>query len=246
VVGTALFVLWPAVPFGLAALAYAVGTGITVWLSRRAPAPVPMAGRASPMKLLAEGLSYLAAHRVLRTLAAAVAVVNLVTAGAIAVAVLYVLQELHLPQSVYGLVMASFAVGAIAGGLLTVRLTRRLGDRTAVVVSLVAFGVSMVVLGAVRQVAVSVSAMMLMGFFSMVWNITVNSYRQREVPLELLGRVTSVFRMVAFITMPLGALLAGLGTHAIGLPWTYVLGGFLLFATAAIAVRPLREMPNRS
>jgi hypothetical protein len=92
---------------------------------------------------------------------------------------------------------------------------------------------------------VSVSAMVLMGFFSMVWNITVNSYRQRVVPLPLLGRVTSVFRMVAFITMPLGALLAGLGTHAIGLPWTYIMGGLLLFATAVWAVSPLRGMPNQ-
>jgi hypothetical protein len=79
----------------------------------------------------------------------------------------------------------------------------------------------------------------------MVWNITVNSYRQRVVPLVLLGRVTSVFRMVAFITMPLGALMAGLGTHAIGLPWTYVIGGFLLLATAAWAASPLRSMPNK-
>jgi len=245
VAGTVLFVLWPAAPFGLAGLAYATGTAITIWLSRRDPAPVPLEGRAAPLKLLAEGLEYLAKHRVLRALAGAVAIVNLVTSGAIAVAVLYVLQELHLPQSTYGLVMASFAVGAIGGGLLTVRLTRWLGERTAVLISLAAFGVSMVVLGAVRQVVVSVSAMLLMGFFSMVWNITVNSYRQRVVPLVLLGRVTSVFRMVAFITMPLGALLAGLGTHAIGLPWTYIVGGFLLFATAAVAVRPLQDIPNR-
>src|SRR5664279_4349166 len=137
------------------ALHHAGGTAITVWLARRDPKPVPVEGRAAPLKLLAEGLHYLARHRVLRSLAAAVAIVNLVTSGAIAVAVLYVLQELHLPQSTYGLVMASF------------------------------------------------------------------------------------------ITMPLGALLAGLGTHAIGLPWTYILGGFLLFVTAAVAVRPLQEMPNR-
>ena len=245
VAGTVLFVLWPAAPFGLAGLAYAAGTAITVRLARRDPAPEPPADSAAPLKLLAEGLHYLATHRVLRALAGAVAIVNLVTSGAIAVAVLYVLYELHLPRSTYGLVMASFAIGAIGGGVLTVRLTRRLGERTAVVLALIAFGVSMVVLGAVRQILVSISAMVLMGFFSMVWNITVNSYRQRVVPLALLGRVTSVFRMVAFVTMPLGALVAGLGTHAIGLPWTYVLGGFLLLTTAAAAVRPLREMPNR-
>lgn len=245
VVGTVLFVIWPAVPFGLAALAYAAGTSITVLLSRREPVKAPVEDQPRPLALLAEGLSYLGRHRVLRSLAAAVAIVNLVTSGAIAVAVLYVLQELHLPQSTYGLVMASFAVGAIAGGVLTVRLTRWIGERTSVLVALVAFGLSMVVLGAARQVVIAVFAMMLMGFFSMVWNITTNSYRQRVVPLPLLGRVTSVFRMVAFVTMPLGALLAGLGTHVIGLPWTYVIGGFLVFITAIVAARPLREMPNR-
>ena len=113
------------------ALHHAGGTAITVWLARRDPKPVPVEGRAAPLKLLAEGLHYLAKHRVLRTLAGAVAIVNLVTSGAFAVAVLYVLQELHLPQSTYGLVMASFALGAIGGGLLTVRLTRWLGERTA-------------------------------------------------------------------------------------------------------------------
>ncbi|HSN12051.1 MAG TPA: MFS transporter, partial [Propionibacteriaceae bacterium] len=242
VAGTGLFVLAPGAPFGLAGVAYAAGMLVTLWLARREPVPVRPDGAPRPMVLLREGLSYLSRHRVLRTLAGAVAVVNLVTAGAVAVAVLYVLQRLHLPKSTYGLVMASFALGAILGGVLTVRLTRRVGERTSVLAALVAFGVSMVVLGASTSVALSVGAMMLMGFFSMVWNITVNSYRQREVPLALLGRVTSVFRMVAFVTMPVGALLAGIGTHALGLPWTYVVGGLLLFVTAATALKPLLDM----
>ncbi len=244
VVGTALFVVWPSAPFWLAALAYASGTLVTAWLSRREPTPAALSERAHPVAMLREGMTYLARHRELRTLAAAVAMVNLVTSGAIAVAVLYVLQELHLPQAVYGLVMASFAVGAIIGGILTVSLTRRIGERRAVLGALVIFGLAMIVLGGLPQVVISLTAMAGMGFFSMVWNITVNSYRQREVPLVLLGRVTSVFRMVAFVTMPLGALLAGLGAHAFGLRWTYVLGGLLLVATAGSAIRPLRGMPQ--
>ena len=245
VLGTALFVLAPAAPFGLAAVAYALGMLVTMVLSRREPAPARPDDRPGSWALLREGLSYLARHRVLRAQAAAVGMVNLVTSGALAVAILYVLQELHLPQASYGLVISSFAVGAIAGGVVTVRLTRRLGERRAVLIALAAFGLAMIVLGGLPQLVVSLSAMMLMGFFSMVWNITVNSYRQRVVPLALLGRVTSVFRMAAFLTMPLGALLAGLGAHAMGLRWTYVLGGVLLLATAGGAVRPLRGMPNR-
>lgn len=244
VVGTAAYVIWPAAPFGFAALAYAAGALVTAVVSRRAPGRAAHTGDVGPLQLVRDGLSYLLHHRVLRTLATAVGVVNFVTSAAVAVLVLYVLQLLHLPESAYGLVMASFAVGALIGALLTTRLTVRLGERRGVLVALVMFGASTVVLGAWPQVVVSFTAMALVGFFSMVWNITVNSYRQRVVPLDLLGRVTSVFRMLAFLAMPLGALGGGLLAHAVGLRATYVAGGVLLLITTMLVLRPLREMPD--
>ena len=244
VVGTATYVIWPAAPFGFAALAYAAGALVTAVVSRRAPGRAAHTGDVGPLQLVRDGLSYLLHHRVLRTLATAVGVVNFVTSAAIAVLVLYVLQLLHLPESAYGLVMASFAAGALLGAVLTARFTLRVGERRSVLVALAMFGLATVVLGAWPQVVVSFAAFALVGFFSMVWNITVNSYRQRIVPLDLLGRVTSVFRMLAFLAMPLGALGGGLFAHAVGLQWTYVAGGILLLVTTVLALRPLREMPN--
>lgn len=244
VVGTATYVIWPAAPFGFAALAYAAGALVTALVSRRAPGRAAHTGDVGPLQLVRDGLSYLLHHRVLRTLATAVGVVNFVTSAAIAVLVLYVLQLLHLPESAYGLVMASFAAGALVGAVLTARFTLRVGERRSVLVALAMFGLSTVVLGVWPQVIVSFAAFALVGFFSMVWNITVNSYRQRIVPLDLLGRVTSVFRMLAFLAMPLGALGGGLVAHAVGLQWTYVAGGVLLLVTTVLALRPLREMPN--
>ena len=244
VVGTATYVIWPAAPFGFAALAYAAGALVTAVVSRRAPGRAAHTGDVGPLQLVRDGLSYLLRHRVLRTLATAVGVVNFVTSAAIAVLVLYVLQLLHLPESAYGLVMASFAVGALLGAVLTTRFTERVGERSSVLAALAMFGLSTVVLGVWPQVVVSFAAFALVGFFSMVWNITVNSYRQRIVPLDLLGRVTSVFRMLAFLAMPLGALGGGLVAHAVGLQWTYVAGGVLLLVTTVLALRPLREMPN--
>lgn len=244
VVGTATYVIWPAAPFGFAALAYAAGALVTAVVSRRAPGRAAHTGDVGPLQLVRDGLSYLLRHRVLRTLATAVGVVNFVTSAAIAVLVLYVLQLLHLPESAYGLVMASFAVGALLGAVLTTRFTERVGERSSVLAALAMFGLSTVVLGVWPQVVVSFAAFALVGFFSMVWNITVNSYRQRIVPLDLLGRVTSVFRMLAFLAMPLGALGGGLLAHAVGLQGTYVAGGVLLLITTVLALRPLREMPN--
>ena len=111
--------------------------------------------------------------------------------------------------------------------------------------SIAGFAVASIVLGAVPHVVVSFAAFVLTGFVSMAWTVTVNSYRQRVVPSALLGRVTAVYRMMAFISMPLGALGVGFASHAIGLQGSYVAGGVLLLITAALAIRPLAGMPGR-
>lgn len=70
------------------------------------------------------------------------------------------------------------------------------------------------------------------------------SYRQREVPGELLGRVTSVYRVVAFLGMPAGAMGAGVLAHVGGIPLTYAVGGLILLLTAVGSVAPLRDLPT--
>ncbi len=47
-------------------------------------------------------------------------------------------------------------------------------------------------------------------FTGLVWNTTSVSYRQRKIPDELLGRVNSLYRMLAWGMMPVGLILSGL------------------------------------
>ena len=49
-------------------------------------------------------------------------------------------------------------------------------------------------------------------------NVVMVSLRQRVTPDRLLGRVNSAYRLVAWGTMPIGALLGGLVADAFGLP----------------------------
>lgn len=243
-IGAAVFVQWPAAPFWFAAVAFTLGAVVSAIASRTVGAAPASQGSANHRELLMQGLTYLWRHRELRSLAIAVGVVNFVMTGIIAVLVLYVLQVLHLPQSAYGVVVAMFAVGGLAGALLTSRITRLIGERTSVLVALGVFGVSVILLGTFPVVGVAFPAIAVAGFFSMLWNVTVNSYRQRVVPLELLGRVTSVFRMLAFLAMPVGALAAGLLGHSLGLAMTYVIGGGLLLISGAWTATQLGGMPN--
>jgi hypothetical protein len=102
-----------------------------------------------------------------------------------------------------------------------------------------------IVLGANTRLGVVVPTLALGGAISVVWNVVTISYRQRVVPVELLGRVTSAYRMIGFLGMPAGAVLAGLLTHAVGVSRTYLIGGFTLLFAGLVIAPFLRGMPPR-
>ena len=58
-----------------------------------------------------------------------------------------------------------------------------------------------------------------------MWNIVTVSLRQRIVPDALLGRLNASYRLLAWGTQPIGALLGGLLAQAFGLPAAFVIAG---------------------
>jgi hypothetical protein len=70
-------------------------------------------------------------------------------------------------------------------------------------------------------------AFFLSGIFIVVWNVITVSLRQRIVPDHLLGRLNSAYRLFAWGTQPLGALLGGVVGELAGLPAVFILSGVL-------------------
>ena len=87
------------------------------------------------------------------------------------------------------------------------------------------------------------------GFTVTLWNVVTVSLRQQIVPADLLGRVNSVYRMLGWGLMPLGALAGGFVAHAGGLRAPYV-GGIVCALALAAASRscsgPVQVNPNRA
>jgi len=71
-----------------------------------------------------------------------------------------------------------------------------------------------------------------------MWNIVTVSLRQQIVPGPLLGRVNSVYRMLGWGLMPVGALAGGFVAHAAGLRAPYIVAG-ILCAVSMLAALPL-------
>jgi len=85
------------------------------------------------------------------------------------------------------------------------------------------------------------------GFLTTPWNIVTVSLGQQIVPSDLLGRVNSVYRMLGWGLIPLGALPGGLLAHELGLRAPYPIAGVLrgialLVAAPPVLIRAMREM----
>ncbi len=240
-IGAALFGAAGAAPFVIDAVSFA-GSAVLLWLlvarwGRRRAAVAHSASRSAgtgpgPLRMLREGAAYLWADRTLRTLAIAVGIVNAVVGGVTAIFVLYVTEQMGLPGTAYGLLLAVLAVGGLLAALATPRLVRRLGPRRCATGALFVFAAVVIGLGLSAWVPAVVVALLVGGASSVVWDVTTISYRQRVVPAELLGRVTAIYRTVAFFGMPAGAVLIGQLAHAWGTPRAYVAGGLALLAGA--------------
>jgi MFS family permease len=189
---------------------------------------------------VADGLRWLWRNRLLRTLCGLLAVVNLTLAAGEAVLVLYAYEVLHLSSFGYSVLLAVLAVGGVAGALVAAPLRARLGLLPSVLTASVGLTAGLVLAGATSSVAAAATGLALFGAGISVWNVVTVSLRQRIVPADLLGRVTSSYRVVGLAATPLGAAAGGLVAKAFGLHAPYLAGGAVLGACTLLALPSLR------
>jgi MFS family permease len=194
---------------------------------------------------VAEGLRWLWSQPVIRFLAFLTGGVNFVFAGASLTLIVLAKQDLHASTAAIGLVAGATSLGAILGSLLAGRVERRLrfGPTligccwfTALLWPLFAVSTNLLEVG-------SIAAAVL--FVSPIYSTVQFSYRLSRVPDELLGRVNSVFRLIAFAGQPLGVATSGLLLGLVGPRGTVLLAGtcFLLLALTATVFPYLRQAP---
>jgi MFS family permease len=239
--GSALFVAAAAVPFGIDAATFAVSALLLATLPGSYRAAIPTERKTLRHEIV-DGLRWLWGHRVIRSFALGAAGLNITFTAAASLLVLFAQDELGIGDAGFGLLLAAMAVGSTAGSLLAGRVIDRLGSRSSVLVAVGVMGIALVVIGAVRHPVAAGAMLAIVGFGQMVWNVVAVTYRQTVVPDGLLGRVNSVYRLIAYGSFPVGALAGGLIAEFAGLrsPWLLAgLGTLLLVPWLARALRTL-------
>jgi MFS family permease len=234
--GSLLFAVAVALPFGLDAGTFALSAALLATLPHRTDFE-PDTGT-TLRRSIAEGLRWLARNRLLRTLALLLGINNFCNQLGQATLVLLATQTLHVSDAGYGVLLSVAAIGGVIGGVVNARIARRIGALPALLGALSLTCVVYVAAGFAPDAAVLGILLGLNGFATTLWNVVTVSMRQRMVPARLLGRVNSVYRMLGWGLLPLGALTGGLIAHAFGLRAPFPIAGSLR-AIALLAALPV-------
>lgn len=237
--GSFLFVSALALPFVFDAATFGVAA-LLIFAMTGTHAPVRAKGttRAKFRSDIAEGLRWLWNHRVLRTLGIMTGVSNLTTSATFSIFVLYALEILDLTEAGYGVLLAVSAVGGVIGSLAGPRLVRLFGDGPSFYAIIGLSVAQNLAIGFTSSSVIVTIALISLGLGVMWWNVIAVALRQSIVPDQLLGRVNSVYRLLAWGTMPVGAALGGFLGDAFGLRSTYFVSAAIM-AILAVAILPV-------
>ncbi|MFJ6195053.1 MFS transporter [Micromonospora sp. NPDC092111] len=228
---------------GLDALAY-LANAVSLLLIRR-PEDPPATGRRDFRRELVAGLSFVFRHPIMPRLVAASASLNLFSQMIFALAVLYLVRDLRLGGHLVGAVMAASTLGGIVGGLLSARLARLVGTVRIIWIAPLGLGWTVLLVPAAQPgwgLVAYPAGMAGLGAVFAIYNAATVSYRQRECPPELLGRMTASIRWVIFGVMPVGGLAGGLLGGWLGVRPTLWIAAAGVWASGLLLVfSPLRR-----
>jgi MFS family permease len=123
--------------------------------------------------------------------------------------IFYLTTYRHLSPSVIGVVYGAQGIGAVLGSSLAPRIIRRIPPGRTIILSTAAAGLATGGLIVFRQLAEITVIWGLLAVFGSINVVSFFTLRQQIVPRYILGRVVATTRMLAFVSIPIGAVVAG-------------------------------------
>jgi len=209
------------------------------------PRPARPQGRSAASQLR-EGLAYTASQPVIRTLIANLGLLGLLGMSLLTLMPAWAVSVLGGDVRTNGLLLSARGAGALLGALMIAWLGNRPSRGRVWAVGSLAMPLTLVAFALSRWLPLSLLAMVAMGWSFMSQANTANSLVQTRVPDELRGRVMSIYTLVFFGAMPVGALLVGVMAGAVGEPLTVLVNAALLAAAAVwiwLRLPRMRRLP---
>ena len=181
------------------------------------------------------GIRYLFNEKVLRRLVVTTASIGVCYSMGTATMVLFIIEELKLPQHLFGVILTIQGLGAIAGAFVAPRLSKKFGRSRVMTFGITSSSVVLLLQGFSPNIYIFVALATFGGFAISQWNILLMATYQTVIPNELYGRIHGTRRTLVWGMMPIGSLLGGvLAHHSLRLPM-YV-GGVIATTLAFLSI----------
>ncbi len=162
-----------------------------------------------------------------------------------AIAPLFILKELNVAPSYFGVVLAIQGVGALAGSVMAPVASKKLGRGRALALNLFLASIMIVFTGLAPNAYVFVAISVIIGFTISVWNILLMSLYQSLIPAHLYGRIHGARRTIVWGLMPIGSLFGGVIARG-GLRLPFLIGGAVATLISIVAFRKVVQIGQES
>lgn len=241
-------------PFALVldALSFVVSAVALFLIGKPEPPPPATTEHTSLRREVVEGLRLTFSNKILRAGACSAATYNFFWNIIDTVLVLYLVRQLGVTPSVFGLLVTIGSIGALLGAFIAARLALRFGVGATIIGSAAITCIIQVLLPVANTPSLATMLMGIAFFLRGIgltgWNIHIVSLQQAIVPVTMLGRMNSSYLLLSLGTGSIGALLGGLLGGSIGLRPTIAIGALgVSLAWLWLFFSPLRavhELPS--
>jgi MFS family permease len=171
-------------------------------------------------------------------------IVNFLGGGIGAIIAPYVGQQLGGDSVAYGFVLASFALGGIAGAVSVGKLNFRSYVGKLLFGGVFLFGPLTILAGVARTVPMGFLAFLGLGFVSGVVNLPIQVLVQTQVPREMLGRAATVLRSILSMATPVAAVAFGAIAFSSSIETVFVVSGAGNCILTTVLYLPFGELRN--
>jgi len=227
-IGAALFAAGMALPFISEAVCVLAGVLLLMRIQLPARAERVQVGRVRDE--IREGWHWLWAHPAVRTLAITIFTFNITFGAPSSVLVLYARQRLGMGAVGFGLITTAIAVGGLAGTASYGWLERRVPLGVIMRGGLIIETLTHLALALTRWMWLALIVFTIFGAHAFIWGTTSTSVRQRAVPADFQGRVSSVYLTGVIGGIVIGSALGG----AVASVWGITAPFWFGFAGSAI------------
>jgi MFS family permease len=176
---------------------------------------------------IVEGIRWLWRHRLLRTLALTLGLLDMTLVAQSAIMVLFARERLGLGPEGFGVLSATYGVGGVLGGFIAHRVVGWLGAGRTLRLAVVIEAVVPATLALSTSPLLAGLVLVFFGIHAVVWGALLTSLRQELTPSHLRGRVDSAYRFIQNGVAAPGAVLGGLLAAGFGLTAPFWFGALM-------------------